>query len=114
MGRNKGADQEKREVKYSLEFHPDVEFDLQEAYDYYEEQRGGLGDELLLSIEASIEYITRQPGHFAIVSSHTRRCITKRFPFGVFYFIEGGKIFITAVLHLSRNPKIWKNRTPSR
>ena len=39
MGRNKEGAEEKKAIIFPFEFHPDVEFDLQDAYDFYEERR---------------------------------------------------------------------------
>ena len=110
MGGDKERRKERKEIDFSLEFHPEVEFDLQSGYDYYEKQRSGLGEEFLLSIEACINYLQRNPLHSPLVNSKTRRSLIKRFPYGVFYVLGTKQIFITAIVHLSRNPKIWKRR----
>jgi hypothetical protein len=40
-----------------------------------------------------------------------RRCLTRRFPFGVLYAVEPSGIFILAVMHLRRDPECWKQRS---
>jgi toxin ParE1/3/4 len=110
MGRNKKEVEEKKDLIFPFEFHPQVEFDLLDAQEYYEERRPGLGYEFLLSVEASLNYISRHPLHFQKVFSQTRHAIIKRFPFGIFYIIANDKIYISAIIQLSRDPKRWKNR----
>ena len=110
MGRNKEETEKKEGIIFSVEFHPEVEFDLLQAHEFYEEQRAGLGDEFILCAEASLNYISRQPRHFPKIFSHTRHCLIKRFPYGVFYIIIKNTVYVTAIVHLSRNPKVWNKR----
>ncbi len=110
MGRTKEGAGQKRKIALTIEFHPEVEIDLADARDFYEKRRNGLGDEFLLSVEATFNYISRNPLHFPIVFSKTRHALIKRFPFAVFYLIHKGKIYVSAVVHLSRNPKLWQKR----
>ena len=35
---------------------------------------------------------------------------THRFPFGVFFFVEGDRATVLAVLHLHRDPSSWERR----
>ncbi|MCD5417498.1 type II toxin-antitoxin system RelE/ParE family toxin [Candidatus Bipolaricaulota bacterium] len=48
---------------------------------------------------------------YSVLHRQTCRAIMHRFPFGVFYRIEGDSIVVVAVLHGSRHPKRWKERT---
>ena len=110
MGRNKEGAEKKKGLAFPFEFHPEVEFDLLDARDYYDNQRQGLGDEFLLSVEASLNYISRHPLHFSILLSQTLHTRIKRLPFGIFYILLNDTIYITAVTHLNRNPQVWKSR----
>jgi len=62
---------------------PEAEADLAEAYAWYEEQRAGLGDDLLLCVEAAIDSARRSPELFPLVSGEVRRALTRRFPWRV-------------------------------
>lgn len=46
---------------------PEVEFDIIEAYTWYEERRAGLGEEFLSCIDACIHAICRAPELYAVV-----------------------------------------------
>jgi hypothetical protein len=98
-------------MTYRLTFLPQVEHDVQEAFDWYEWQMPGLGEEFLLSTDATIHAITRKPLLNAVEYKGVRKAKTKRFPFGVFYVLEKDTITVIAITHLARHPKTWKSRT---
>jgi plasmid stabilization system protein ParE len=91
-------------------FHPFAEIELNEAIDYYEKHRSGLGEEFSNEVYSTIQRIIQNPKAWSKLSENTRRCLTNRFPYGVIYQIKGNKILIIAVMHLSRKPNYWQNR----
>lgn len=97
-------------MNYAIEFLPEVEQDVLEAYNWYEEQLPGLGEDFLLSIDAAVNAIQRQPLLNAIEYKKVRKLKTKRFPFGVFYVVDKSLITVIAIVHLSRHPRTWKGR----
>lgn len=42
-----------------------------------------------------------------MVHRKTRRALTHRFPFGVYYLVEDGMLVVVAVMHGSRSPRQW-------
>ncbi|MGH8497384.1 MAG: hypothetical protein ACRERV_01015 [Methylococcales bacterium] len=48
---------------------------------------------------------------YAVVDRATKRAVINRFPFGIYYRVENATIVVIAVMHGSRNPRRWKNRT---
>lgn len=38
------------------------------------------------------------------------RALVKRYPYGILYSVEKDRIYIVAVMNLSRNPEYWKKR----
>lgn len=97
----------------SLRLHvrPESEQDLEDAAAWHEEQRRGLGQEFLDEVLRSFRQVTEQPRLYPTVHRDTRRALTHRFPFGVFYRVEGDFIVVVAVMHGSRDPQRWKQRT---
>ncbi|HEX8521436.1 MAG TPA: type II toxin-antitoxin system RelE/ParE family toxin [Tepidisphaeraceae bacterium] len=99
-------------MKRSLFIEPEAEADITNARLWYEQQRSGLGDEFLLSLEASFEAITMRPNSFPSVRKGVRRALTPRFPYLVL-FVESRReasIFVVGVFHTSRNPRTWTKR----
>jgi plasmid stabilization system protein ParE len=84
--------------------------DLAQARDYYEEQREGLGDEFLHSVNLVFDRIESMPEVPAFVHRDIRRALVRRFPFAVYYRIVDDEVVIIAVIHSHRDPKRWLSR----
>ena len=93
-----------------VEFLEIAEIELFEAIEYYNEQSEGLGYELALEVQKTIERIIQYPDAWTKLSSRTRRCRCKRFPYGIIYQERDDLILIVALMHLKRKPKYWKDR----
>ena len=97
-------------MKYKVIVRPEAELDLSDAVKWYEENLKGLGSNFLLSVEAAIQSLSRNPETYPKVYKNIRRALIRKFPFGVHYIIEENQIIILAVFHFSRNPNNWKSR----
>jgi plasmid stabilization system protein ParE len=89
---------------------PRAKLDVDDAYAWYEEQRVGLGDELLLEIDTTLEAILQRPMSFPEVESNVRRALVKRFPYGVYFVVEDAQIVVFAIYHAKRDPRGWQSR----
>jgi len=94
----------------TFSFHPDAESEFHEAIDYYEGGEHGLGYDFSIEIHAAIQNIVNYPTAWPVIEEDIRRCLVRRFPYGVVYSIEQRGIFILAIMHLRRHPDYWKNR----
>lgn len=97
-------------MKYRLEYRPEAFADVAEAFLWYESQRSGLGDEFENEVGATIGLVTATPEAAPIVLGHLRRALVNRFPFAIYYTIEGEVIELRGVLHTSRDPDEWHRR----
>ncbi len=95
-----------------ITFLPPAERELDEAVDYYEAQKTGLGFEFFEEVLDTVERIKCYPEAWQLISRNARRCRTSRFPYGVIYQIRdgGSEILIVAVCHLHRKPDYWRSR----
>ena len=91
-------------------FHVDAEREFDNAVEYYEDCRTGLGMEFAREVFSAIERATRFPEAWSRLSENSRRCLVNRFPFGVVYRIESGCIQVIAVADLRRRPAYWRDR----
>lgn len=78
-----------------------------EAYDWYEQQRPGLGLQFLNAVEACLQAIAQNPGQYPIHRNRIRRAMTHRFPYLVFYVVEREESVVLAIIHASRDPRRW-------
>jgi plasmid stabilization system protein ParE len=83
---------------------PEAERELVEAHRWYARQYLGLGHAFLLSIDAAIQSICREPELYACIHKNIRRALVRRFPYGVFYLIDYEQIVVVAIFHVRRNP----------
>src|SRR5688572_5568358 len=88
--------------------------DLEEGRRWYEDRRPGLGQEFVSSVETALALIREFPLIFPKVDSRIRRARTERFPFGIFYLIDGQTIRVIAVLHNARSSVWWRSRVEDR
>jgi plasmid stabilization system protein ParE len=98
-------------VTLEVRLRPEAEQDLADAAAWYEEQRQGLGHEFLDEVLTMLASIAETPLMYPNVHRNTRRAVIRRFPFGVYFRVESAAIVVVAVMHGSRNPRRWKNRT---
>jgi plasmid stabilization system protein ParE len=73
-------------------FRPAAAADVEDAYQWYENQRPGLGDEFLAAVSTVIESLVTYPERFPIVHRETRRLSLRRFPYSLFFSTELSRI----------------------
>jgi len=98
-------------TKPKLIFHPKAVLDLDEAAEWYEAQKTGLGYEFLSEYEKLTKHIVTFPKMFPVLENKVRKAILSRFPYLVLYKNNSDHIFIIAVMHSKRHPDYWKHRT---
>jgi plasmid stabilization system protein ParE len=93
-----------------LIYHPEAETEIIEAAEYYDRQVPGLGGQFLDEIEVAVAAIFDAPERWRRVDNEIRRYLAGRFPFGIYYRVEGEVIRILAVKHHRRHPDYWRKR----
>ena len=93
-------------------FHPKAKNEFLDAIDYYESCSTGLGLEFVNEIYSTIQRIIQFPTAWSKFSENTRRCLTKRFPFGIIYQLleDKDEFVIIAVMQVNRKPNYWRKR----
>jgi hypothetical protein len=61
------------------------EFD--EAVEYYNAESSGLGDQFLLEALNALDRVRQLPNAWHLYTENSRRCQTRRFPYGIVYQI---------------------------
>jgi plasmid stabilization system protein ParE len=94
-----------------IRLRPEAESDLLEAYQWYERQRAGLGDRFLEAVEEIFVRIQADPEFYVAAVRNVRRGKVRTFPYVVYYRALADWVEVIAVLHGSRDPRIWQSRS---
>jgi plasmid stabilization system protein ParE len=99
----------------SLSFSAGAERDLADAMDWYNNQRPGLGGDLLEAVRPLLASIANQPFQFPRYDSgstrHFRYALVRRFPYRIVFEVRPDEsLVVLAVAHTSRHPDYWTNR----
>ena len=78
--------------------------DLIEGYRFYEKQAEGIGAYFLDSLYSDIDSLIINAGIHPIYFGIYQRLLSKRFPFAVYYRVEGQIAKVYAVLDCRRKP----------
>ncbi len=91
-------------------FHPEALAEYAENVRYYAEQRAEVAQAFINAVEDAVYRVMKSPARWTVLDEDVRRCLTRKFPYGVLYTIEQDYILILAVMHCSREPRYWKSR----
>ena len=100
-------------MKYVVSFEEEAEYEYLEAIAWYEKECAGLGMELLLEVENSLDTL-RLNAYFEIRYLDLRLLNVKRFPYQLIYRLTGNEIKIVSFFHGHRDPEIWKKNKNGR
>lgn len=95
----------------TLTFHPDVSLEIKASYDWYQEKFNGLGEDFINELESAYQAIVEFSQTWPKFQKGFRRFLLSKFPFSVIYREENSKIYVVAVMHNSRRPGYWLDRT---
>ena len=91
-------------------FDPLARQELRDAVKFYEKHQKGLGQKFLSAVESATDIIAQFPLLYPILREPFRRCLIRKFPFGIVYSVEEETIYVIAVMHLKRKPGYWLDR----
>jgi plasmid stabilization system protein ParE len=78
--------------------------DLIEGYSFYERQAEGVGSYFLDSLYSDIDSLIITAGMHSVHFDKYHRLLSKRFPFAIYYRVEGETVLVYAVLDCRRDP----------
>jgi hypothetical protein len=84
--------------------------DLNGGFLFYEAQEEGLGDYFASCLRADIEGLRVHAGSHRVVYRDYHRLLSRVFPYGIFYTLEGECAVVWAVIDLRRNPEWIRGR----
>ena len=86
--------------------------DIREAALWYNKQSKGLGKRFTTEVQKKVHFIKQNPKASNIRYDMVRTAVLNIFPLMIHYTVDEGnkKVIVSAVLHTSRDPKLWENR----
>ncbi len=99
-------------MKYKIKIDEEALSDIQMATDWYNEQLQGLGSRFQKQTKLQINSLKIDAEIYTNRYADVHCMLINKFPFMVHYTIDNinYNVQIIAVLHTSRNPKIWEER----
>jgi toxin ParE1/3/4 len=96
---------------FTIVFTQAARAELIDAQDWYEGEAPGLGRRFRAEIDSAIGRMTAKPLQSPTVFKNVRRTLLRRFPYMLFFTIEGDTLLVIACFHASRDPRKWRHRT---
>jgi len=93
-----------------IQFTEAAETDLSEARDWYETESPGLSRRFLTEVRNQLDRIAENYQQFPHLRRGARRAHVRNFPYGIIFRVVGDIVYIVAIFHFSRNPRIWQKR----
>lgn len=90
-------------MSWQATIRPAAQADLREAREWYDRRREGLGNEFLLAVADAMLALEEAPERYSIYYRDFRRVVTDRFPYKIFYRVEGHAVIVYRVLHGARD-----------
>ena len=95
---------------YDLHFLPEIEEDVIAGYLWYEDKARGLGEEFLRMFYACVNELPRNALLYQKVYGDFRRRLLRRFPYAIYFRIEGKEIIVFGLFHCARDPQTVKEQ----
>jgi plasmid stabilization system protein ParE len=93
-----------------LEFHWEVQPEIDSSYRWYERQQYGLGTQFLDAVEDALAEIADHPTRYGFADGIVRHYVFARFPHAIYYRDLPDRVRVLAVYHAARDPDGWKWR----
>lgn len=87
---------------------PQADIDIEAAFNWYENERPGLGLEFLDELRATYGRIADGPFKYQDLRGGIRRALLRRFPYAVYFAIEKQAAVILTVLQANEDPAKWQ------
>lgn len=79
--------------------------EMQEAFEWYENQQFGLGFNLLDHAGICLKSIEKNPAYYGFLTKFERRIHLRKFPYKIIYFLSEDNIVVSSFFHAARKPR---------
>ena len=94
----------------SVEFDVAARAEFDDAFDWYAHQNLGAAIGFASEVDAAVDLITADPGHYPGTYAGCQCCALRRYPYRVIYYRTQSRVIIVAVAHAKRRPGYWRSR----
>lgn len=96
----------------TLVYLPEAQEDILEAVTYYHKCEEGLAAKFYSQLKVAENEILENPEFWRPIGEGFRRKLLNRFRYGIVYHqIDNDTLEVVAVMHQSREPNTWRERT---
>lgn len=94
-------------MSYRLIIKREALADMQEAYQYYEAQQNGLGEQFLSRLQERFDALSEHPEYYSYIDQkYILRDVTMaQFPFVIVYEIAGTEVIVYAICSTHKHPE---------
>ena len=89
---------------------PAASRDAEEARDYLDAQRAGLGQAFMDRLNEELARIGALPEMYGVIWRNVRAARLRQFTYVVYYRVHADRVEVLAVTHGSRRSSSWKSR----
>jgi len=97
-------------TEFRLIAEPSADLDIIAGFDWYEKEQTGLGRQFVDEVRSTYDRIAEGPLKYRDMRSGIRRALVRRFPYAVYFAVEGDIVVVLAVLHVHRGPAEWQRQ----
>ncbi len=90
---------------FQVIYKPLAQIEVAEAFQWYEQPHIRMGNDFLDELERTSGFIASNPHLYACVEAEIRRANLSRFPYSLFYVIDGDAVNVLSCFHQHREPK---------
>jgi plasmid stabilization system protein ParE len=94
-------------MKKPVRLLPEARVEFNEATDWYEQQRAGLGTTFVARSREALGRIAAEPERHATVYLDVRKVLVPKYPYVILYRDDPDEVLVISVFHTSRDPSIW-------
>lgn len=95
---------------YKVEVRGAAELDVAEAMNWYDQQSSGLGEAFLEDFAQVLKRLSESPLIYQVIYRGSRRAQLLRFPYLVWFRVQGRLVTVLACLRGSDNPATMRRR----
>lgn len=98
------------EMTHSIVMRRQARAEYDEAVDWHNKEREGLGLRFIQAIESVLRLISEMPLLYPVVLRDIRQAVVPGFRYCIYYRVRRSAVRIISVFHTSRDPSVWQSR----